>query len=80
MSVTAKKNIEHIVMSCSGIQEGNKYTLVTGCTVDNADSNGYAENTTKSGGKDALTVEMTSKLYGNSGGFGGMGGKPSVGR
>ena len=81
LSVTAKKSIGHMVMSCSGIQQGSTYKIVTGCTVDNADENGYAENTTKSGGKDALTVEMTSNLYGGSGGMGGMGGMmPSGGR
>lgn len=72
--VTSKKAFSHIVVSSSGLQSGNKYTIVKGAEIKGADSNGYAENTTKNGGNEVVKINLTSNLYGSSGGMGGMGG------
>lgn len=72
VAVTLKKTASHTVISCRGVQSGGRYTLVAGAEIANADENGYAENTTKSGGSVLETITLTSNLYGSSGGMGGM--------
>ncbi len=82
VSFTPKKSYQCAVITAPGIQKGNTYTLLVGTQLQNADENGYAENTTYEGGTKIAEIEMTSELYGSSGGMGGgfpgggMGGRP----
>lgn len=70
---TPPKEYGSVVISAPGIQSGNTYTIVTGGDVADADKNGFAENTTISGGETLETIELTESTYSN-GGFGGFGG------
>lgn len=74
--VTAAKTASHLVVSCNGLQSGNKYTIVSGADIDGTDSNGYGENLAKNGGDSVLTVNLTSNLYGSTGGGMGHPGDP----
>lgn len=75
VAYTPKKAYQSVVISAPGIQTGSTYTVVTGGEAAGVDENGYAENTTLTGGNVQATVEMTSSLY-SAGGMGGMGGRP----
>lgn len=79
VSFTPSKAYQSAVVTAPGIQSGNTYTLVAGAKVSGADSNGFAENSTKTGGTELETVEMTSDIYGSSSGMGGMGGHGGMG-
>ena len=46
-------------------------SVFAGGTVVSTDANGYAENTTLTGGTTLASISMTSNLYGSSGGMGG---------
>ena len=72
-SFTPAKSYQSIVVSAPGIEKGNTYTLVSGAEIEGADENGFAENTTKSGGTTIAEIEMISSIYGSSGGMGGFG-------
>ena len=82
VSFAPAKAYQSAVITAPDIQSGNTYTLVAGGTVASTDVNGYAENTTLTGGTTLASISMTSNLYGSSGGMGGMqppgggGGKP----
>lgn len=82
VSFTPTKAYNCAVVTAPEIQSGNSYTAVVGMTVSGADENGCATNTTGSGGAVIATVNMTSGIYGSSGGMGGMpgGGKQPGGR
>ena len=67
------RKLQTAAVTAPEIQNGKKYTVVIGATIEGANENGYAHNTTKSGGTTVATVEMTSLIYG-SGGMGGFGG------
>ena len=71
---TPAKQYQSAVITAPGLQVGNKYSIVSGAAISGTDSNGYAESTTASGGTTLVNLEMTSSLYGSSGG--GMGGGP----
>lgn len=71
ISVMAKKNASHLVVSCIGLQSVNKYTLVSGAEISGADENGYAENTEKIGGTEIANINLSSNIYGMSGMGGG---------
>lgn len=73
-SFTPKKAYQSAVCTAPDIQKGKTYTLVAGGIVKNADKYGFAENSTISGGETLATVNMTSEIYGSSGGMGGHGG------
>ena len=70
-SFTSQKTYQCAIVTAPAIQSGNTYTLVAGATISGADSNGFAQNTTKTGGTTLATVTMTSNLYGAGGGMGG---------
>lgn len=72
-SFTPDKAYQSAVISAPGIADGGTYTLLAGAAVANADSNGYAKDTTCTGGTAITTVTMNGLLYG-SGGMGGIGG------
>lgn len=75
VSFTPVTDYSSIAVSTPGVQSGNTYTIVVGGEVADADENGFAENTTITGGETLSTIEMTSQIY-NQGGFGGPGGGP----
>ena len=72
VSFTPTKAYNCAVVTAPEIQSGNSYTAIVGMTVSGADENGCATNTTGSGGTVIATVNMTSGIYGSSGGMGGM--------
>ena len=74
VSFTSSKTYQSVAVTAPGIQSGSTYTIVVGAAVDGADANGYAENTTCTGGTTLATINMTSNVYGSSGGMGGFGG------
>ena len=69
-SFTPENAYQCAVITAPGIQEGQTYTLITGCTVGGADENGFAQNTTTTGGVVIDQISMTSLLYGGNGGMG----------
>lgn len=72
VSFTPTKAYQSIAVTAPGIQSGISYEIVVGATVANADGNGYAQNTTYSGGTSIATIKMSSNVYGSSGGMGGF--------
>ena len=56
------------VITAPGIQQGQTYALISGCTVEGADNNGFAQNAAFSDGTLIDQITMTSLLY--SSGFG----------
>lgn len=81
VSFTPAKAYQCAVVSAPDIKSGNSYTLVAGGAVKGADKNGFAQNTTLSGGTTVATVDMTTDIYGSGGGMGGgqPGGMPGGG-
>ncbi|MBQ9704348.1 MAG: carbohydrate-binding domain-containing protein [Clostridia bacterium] len=75
-SFTPKKAYQCAVITAPNINKGETYYIVCGATVSDADGNGYASNTTFTGGTRVATIDMDSLLYGSAGGMGGMGGGP----
>lgn len=78
-SFTPAKAYQSVAITAPGIQSGESYTIVVGGTVSGCNENGYAQNTTLSGGTTLGSLTMSSNLYGSSGGMGGpgsMGGGP----
>lgn len=68
VSFTPDKTYQCVVITAPEIQQGEKYSLYVKATVNGADENGFAHNTSCSGGTSVQTVTMSSLLYG-SGGF-----------
>lgn len=58
------------VITAPAVQEGQRYTVVTGGQVEGADNFGFAQDAALSGGTTAAEVTMTSLLYGGGGGHG----------
>lgn len=79
-SFTPVKAYQTAVITCPGMVVGGTYSVYTGATVKDTDGNGFAENSTLSGGTKIGSVELTTLVVG-SGGMGGGGGgmKPSGG-
>ena len=75
VSFTPAKSYKCAVVTAPEIQSGSSYSLVAGATVNGADSNGFARNTTKSGGTTLTTITMNSNIYGSGGNMGGPGGR-----
>lgn len=78
-SFTPDKQYQTAVITAPEIQQGKKYTLYSGATVENADKYGYASNTVCNGGNQIAEISMDFLLYGMGGGFGGPagGGRPN---
>ncbi len=72
VSFTPNKTYSSAVVSAPEIQAGNTYTLVAGGTVDGADENGYARNTSIEDGATLSQIEMVTLVFGS----GGMSGRP----
>lgn len=77
-SFTPAKAYQTAVVTAPEIKSGESYSIVVGGKVSGADSNGFAQNASISGGTTLSKIEMTSSLYGGSGGgmHGGGGGMP----
>ncbi len=76
-SLKSVRSFDCVIVSAPGVESGSTYTLVCGGTVSEADSYGYASDTSISGGTVAATIQMTSETYssGTMGGMNGMGGE-----
>lgn len=77
-SFTPATAYQSAVLTAPGVQQGQRYTIVAGGTVDGADACGFAQDATITGGTTIAEVDMSSLLYG-SGGFG-MRNTPGGGR
>lgn len=81
VSFTPPKAYNSAVITAPGIQEDEVYKIVAGAVVSGTDENGFAENAECTGGTTLTAIEMTSSIYGSSGGMMGMpGGEPGGGR
>ncbi len=76
VSFTPEKSYQCAVITAPEIQQGSSYKIIIGAEIAHADSNGFAHNSTYTGGTEAATVTMDSLIYGAAGG---MGGKPGFG-
>lgn len=77
-SFTPDKSYSNIVISTPDIKSDGSYKIICGATVANADSHGFAQNSTYSGGSEVIQLTMSGENYssGGNGGFGGsMGGR-----
>lgn len=63
VSFTGANQYSNVVVSTPSIKTGETYSIVSGGTVSNADSNGYAENKTISGGTTVTEITMTDENY-----------------
>ncbi len=70
VSFAPMKAYSNVVVTAPELQSGESYKLVVGGDVADADGDGYSRNTTISGGTTLATIDMTSLLYGSSGGMG----------
>ena len=77
VSFTPSKSYSSAVITAPGIRDNGSYTIVVGGIVAGADENGYAQNTTLTGGTTVAEIKMDGYLYGSSG-MGGMGGMPGM--
>ncbi len=77
-SLTPEKQYSNVVVSTPALKTGETYSIVCGCTVEGADSHGYASDSTASGGSTVTEVSLDSENYSNGGNTmgGGMGGQP----
>lgn len=73
-SFKPEKNYQSVVVTAPEIQQGNTYKIVIGAEVEGVDENGFARNTSYSGGTELGEIQMDSLLYGYSGGMGMPGG------
>ncbi|MBE6638304.1 MAG: carbohydrate-binding domain-containing protein [Ruminococcaceae bacterium] len=78
-SFTPPKSYQCAVITAPGIVQGGTYTIYTGGSVDHANGNGFAENSTLLGGNKIATVEMTSLIFESGSGMGGGMPPPSGG-
>lgn len=76
VSFTPKKSYSSAVITAPEIQQGGKYKVILGGSVEDADENGFACGTSVSGGSTVAEITMDSLLYGNSGMIPGGGDRP----
>ena len=81
VSFTPSKTYECAVVSAPDIDSDGSYTIVVGATVSGADENGFAQNTSYSGGTElnysTLSGGFMGEMHGGfGGGMGGMGDMP----
>lgn len=73
-SYTPKNSYSAVVVTAPALQVGNTYSVVMGSDIAGADANGFAADTTYTGGNNIGSIEMTEVLQGGSGhSFGGGG-------
>ena len=63
VSVSPTKKFSAALISAPALQKDNTYTLYTGGTVTDANTNGYAENVAYAKGTSLLTVTFTTNVY-----------------
>lgn len=77
VSFTPEKSYQSAVITAPEIQKDKSYTIICGGTAEGADENGFAHNSTLSGGTKLADITMTALIQGSGGGPGGKpGGKP----
>ena len=73
------KTFNCVTVSAPELKQGETYTLYKNANVDGLDENGFAHNTTQTGGETCGTVTLSSLITGSGssmGGFPGGGGRP----
>ena len=76
-SYTPRNSYSAVVVTAPELQQGRTYAVVMDAVITGADANGYAANTTYTGGMSLGTIEMTELIQGGSGhSFGGGGRRP----
>lgn len=70
-SFTPPKEYTNVVVSAPSIKAGESYTITCGGSISGADSNGYCESGTVSGGTEITTITMDSENYSSGGGTAG---------
>jgi len=75
VAFTPQKSYQMVCITAPGLSSGGTYTLVSGGSIAGADANGYAVNTTISGGTTIATFTMSSNIYSSSS-SGGSGWRP----
>ena len=74
-SFKPSKSFTNVVVSSPSINTGKTYSMICGGSVSDADSNGFAQGGTVSGGNSVAEIAMTDENY-SAGGNGQFGGKP----
>ena len=73
LSFTPEKNYQTVVFSAPSLKSGNTYRIVSGGTVSGADSYGFAQSGTISGGTEIAEIDIENNIFGGTSGFGGGG-------
>lgn len=76
LAFTSTKAFRGALFSAPELEKGKTYTFYTGATVEGLDKNGYAHNTTQTGGTSCGTVTLDDYICGQGSGMGGGGGRP----
>ena len=80
LAFTSTKSFRSALFSAPELQKGKTYTFYTGATIEGLDKNGYAHNTTQTGGTSCGTVTLDDYICGKGSGMGGVpGGGPGGG-
>lgn len=79
---TPQNAYQSVVITAPGVQENQKYTLVAGADLSQADEHGFAQGGEVKGGNSVASIQMTSAIYGSGFGMpgGGPGGNPGGGK
>ena len=77
LAFTSTKTFRCALLSAPEIEIGKTYTFYSGATVDGLDENGYAHNTTQTGGTSCGSVTVESYVSGTGSGMPGGGGRPT---
>ena len=75
VAFTSTKQFRAALFSAPEIEKGKTYTFYYGATVEGLDENGYAHNTTQTGGTSCGSVTLTDYISGQGSGMSG-GGRP----
>ena len=78
VAFTSTKYFSCALFSAPEIKKGSTYSIYMDADIEGLDMNGYAHNTTQTGGTLLGSIEMTDYIYGQCSGMGG-GGKPGGG-
>lgn len=78
VAFTSTKYFSCALFSAPEIKKGSTYSIYMDADIEGLDMNGYAHNTTQTGGTLLGSIEMTDYIYGQGSGMGG-GGKPGGG-
>lgn len=73
LAFTSTKSFRCALFSAPELEKGKTYTFYTGATVEGLDENGYAHNTTQTGGTSCGSVTLDDYICGQGSGMGGGG-------